>query len=236
MPNYSEIYRKQADQYELLVAREDYQQNILRALNQVVPFEGLTVVEFGAGTGRLTCMLAPIVKFIYAFDSSQHMLNVAIAKLQKSRMQNWQIEVGDHRQISTGNGVADAAISGWSVCYMVVGNNETWQAELSKALSEMRRVIHPGGMLILLETLGTGCEQPDPPADLVAYYDYLERRGFQRTWIRTDYQFRDMPEAKKLTRFFFGDTMVKKITRDKRGVILPECTGIWWLKQDGGSP
>ena len=232
MPDLFEIYGRQADQYELLVSREDYQQNIFRTLNQLIPLDGLTVVEFGAGTGRLTCMLAPVVKFIYAFDSSQHMLDVAIAKLRKSDMKNWQIAVSDHRHVSVGDGVADGAISGWSICYMVVGNNETWQDELSKALSEMRRVIHPGGMLILLETLGTGCERPDPPADLVSYYEFLERQGFQHTWIRTDYQFLDMTEARALTRFFFGEEVVEKISMDERGVILPECTGIWWLKPD----
>jgi len=232
MPDLFEIYGRQADQYELLVSREDYQQNIFRTLNHLVPLDGLTVVEFGAGTGRLTCMLAPVVKFIYAFDSSQHMLEVAIAKLRMSHIENWRIAVSDHRHVSLGDGVADGAISGWSICYMVVGNNETWQDELSKALSEMRRVIHPGGMLILLETLGIGCERPDPPADLLSYFDYLERLGFQRTWIRTDYKFRDMTEARALTRFFFGEEVVEKITMDERGVILPECTGIWWLKPE----
>ncbi len=231
MPDHFEIYSKHADQYEALVSREDYQQNIFRTLNQVIPFDNLTVVEFGAGTGRLTCMLAPVVKFIYAFDSSQQMLDVAIAKLQKSNRQNWQVAVSDHRHVSVGKGVADVAISGWSVCYIVVTNKETWQDELSKTLSEMRRVISPKGMLILLETLGTGYEQPHQPDGLRPYYEYLAVQGFQHTWMRTDYQFRDITEAEMLTRFFFGDAMVEKITRDERGVILPECTGIWWLKE-----
>ncbi len=233
MPDYLEIYSKQAEQYEALVSQEDYQHNIARALHQIVPFDGLTVVEFGAGTGRLTCLLAPVVKSIQAFDSSQHMLDVAIAKLQKSGLTNWQIDVSDHRHISAQTGAADVAISGWSVCYMVVGNDETWEAELAKGLDEMRRVIRPGGTLIILETLGTGHEQPVPPAILVHYYAYLEARGFQRTWIRTDYQFRDTAEAATLTRFFFGDEMVEKIVEDERGVILPECTGIWWRKHAG---
>jgi ubiquinone/menaquinone biosynthesis C-methylase UbiE len=232
MPDYFEIYSKQADQYELLVSREDYQHNIFRTLNQLVSIDGLTVVEFGAGTGRLTCMFAPLVKSIFAFDRSQHMLDVAKAKLHTNHVNNWQIAVSDHRHVPLRKGFADVAISGWSICYMVVGNNETWQTELSKALCEMNHVIHPGGILILLETLGTGCEQPDPPADLLSYYEFLGKQGYQRTWIRTDYQFRDMLEAKTLTRFFFGDEMVDKIILDGQGVILPECTGIWWLKPE----
>jgi ubiquinone/menaquinone biosynthesis C-methylase UbiE len=230
MPDYLEIYSQQAGQYEALVSREDYQHRILPALQQIAPLEGRTVVEFGAGTGRLTCMLAPLVKFIYAFDASAHMLEVARAKLEQSGLTNWHIAVGDHRQVSAPDGVADVAISGWSMCYMVVGNDETWKTELAKALDETHRVLRPGGTLIILETLGTGREQPDPPAILTQYYASLEAHGFQRVWIRTDYQFRDPIEAETLTRFFFDDEMVANIVQDERGVILPECTGIWWRR------
>jgi len=34
----------------------------------------LDVVEFGAGTGRITRLLAPEVQSIRAFDASEHML------------------------------------------------------------------------------------------------------------------------------------------------------------------
>jgi ubiquinone/menaquinone biosynthesis C-methylase UbiE len=232
MPDYQQIYHTQADQYERLVSREDYQHNIFSALNRITSLDGLTVAEFGAGTGRLTCLLAPVVKYIHAFDASQHMLDVAVAKLKKSGLQNWQVAICDHRQVSLEGGLADVAISGWSMCYMVVDHQATWQNELSQALGEMRRVLRPGGMVILLETLGTGYRQPQPPAVLAPYYEFLAGRGFHHTWIRTDYQFQDMAEAEELTRFFFGDAMVEKIEANGSNIILPECTGIWWIKQE----
>ncbi len=230
MPDHSEIYRSQAERYEALVSREDYQQNIFPSLQQIVPFENLTVVEFGAGTGRLTCQLAPVVKFIHAFDISQSMLDVATAKLRQSGLQNWHTAMGDHRRISIEDGIADVVISGWSICYVVVDNPETWGEELSKVLGEMRRVVHSGGMIILLETLGTGVEYPQPPDNLVPYYAYLEAHGFQCAWIRTDYRFESLEEAETLTRFFFGEDMPEKIRVNDQGVMLPECTGLWWLR------
>ena len=48
------IYQSDADRYEALVAREDYQGNIPRALDQIVNVNGLDVFDLGAGTGRLT--------------------------------------------------------------------------------------------------------------------------------------------------------------------------------------
>jgi len=236
MPDYFEIYHKHAGQYDLLVSREDYQHNLSKALEKITPFTGLDVVEFGAGTGRLTCMLVPLVKTIRAFDSSQHMLDVAIAKLKRTGSENWQVAIGDHRKIQAKNETADVVISGWSICYLVVGDEETWQVELSRGLAEMGRVLRKNGTLIIIETLGTGCETPAAPPDLKAYYTFLEVRGFLHTWVRTDYLFRDMDEAQNLTRFFFGDEMINRIKSDENGLILPECTGIWWqTNKHGGS-
>lgn len=232
MPDHQEIYSKQADQYESLVAREDYQQNIFPTLKKITSLDGLRVVEFGAGTGRLTRLLAPVVKSIYAFDRSQHMLDIAAAKLQEINQKNWQLVVSDHRNIPIADNIADITISGWSIAYLVVENKETWREELSKALHEMHRISHPEGTLILVETLGTGSQQPNPPVGLVPYYEYLEECGFQHTWLRTDYLFQDTAEADELTRFFFGDAMTKEIRQEAYGTVLPECTGIWSLKAD----
>jgi ubiquinone/menaquinone biosynthesis C-methylase UbiE len=230
-PNHLEIYRTHAQQYDLLVVREDYQQNLEKALSHIIPRNGLAYVELGAGTGRLTRMLIPRATSIFAFDNSRHMLDAARKTPLYNTMQKWNLAVCDHRHIPVRSALADVAISGWSVCYIVEGDPDSWRVELDKVLVEMRRVIHPGGMLILIETLGTGYENPEPPERLVPYYRYLESAGFQNTWIRTDYRFRNMAEAVDLTLFFFGETMLEKIFRHNGEILLPECTGIWWVTQ-----
>ena len=229
MPDHREIYKTQAEKYDLLVSREDYQKNILRALNQVRPLDGVDVIEFGAGAGRLTCMMAPVVKTILAFDASQHMLDVAVAKLQ-DRLQNWTVAVADNRNLPVGDRIADVAIAGWTFGHFPSWHAETWRDEIGQALAQMKRVLRPGGTAIILETLGTGWEKPYPPTDaLAAYYALLEEEhGFSSTWIRTDYRFKSLSEAEELTRFFFGDELADRVAREGL-IILPECTGIWWL-------
>lgn len=93
----------------------------------------------------------------------------------------------------------------------------------------MKRVLRSGGTMIIIETLGTGKEHPVEPEGLNPYFIFLESRGFQRSWIRTDYRFDNREEALELVEFFFGEEMVRKIGNENKPV-LPECTGLWWLK------
>ena len=228
MPDYQKIYATQASRYDQLLAREDYQGNLWRALRQVRSFDGLDVVELGAGTGRLTCMVAPLVKTMRAFDISPHMLDAARAKLGKTGLRNWRLCVGDNRRLPVRDGVADVCIAGWSLGHLTGWYPKTWRDEIEQCLAQIKRVLRPGGMVIILETLGTGEESPRPPADaLAAYYRLLERvHGFTSTWIRTDYRFESLAEAEALTRFFFGDELADRVVRQDL-TLLPECTGIW---------
>jgi ubiquinone/menaquinone biosynthesis C-methylase UbiE len=229
LPDYRRIYDAQADLYEQLVSREDHAGNIWRALGQIRSFDGLDVVELGAGTGRLTCMLAPVVRTIRALDISQHMLHAARAKLAQTGLQNWQVTLADNRRLPLAEGIADVSIAGWSLGHLTSWHPETWRHEIGAVLAQMARVLRPGGMIILLETLGTGQTSPRPPHDgLTAYYNLLEKeRGFASTWIRTDYRFQSLDEAEVLTRFFFGDELADRVIQEGL-ILLPECTGIWW--------
>jgi ubiquinone/menaquinone biosynthesis C-methylase UbiE len=187
------------------------------------------VVELGAGTGRLTCMLAPVVKTIQAYDISGHMIEAAAAKLRERGLQNWQTGIADNRELPVDDQSADLAISGWSICYITDGYKQGWQDEVGKVLDEMKRVLRPGGTIIIVETLGTGYETPTPPDGMKPYLAFLEEEaGFSSTWIRTDYLFESLEEVEEATSFFFGEGMVENIISTDP-VILPECTGIWWL-------
>jgi ubiquinone/menaquinone biosynthesis C-methylase UbiE len=227
-PDHKEIYARHAERYEQLVSREDYQGNLLPALERVRPLAGMDVVELGAGTGRLTCMLAPVARTLCALDASRPMLEVAVTRLEKSGVRNWHVAVADHRHLPLAGRVADVVLAGWSLCYLVAWEDGSWPDQVGRALAEMKRVLRPGGTIVLLETLGTGHETPRPPDALVPYYAFLEGQGFSSTWVRTDYAFASLAEAASLTRFFFGQALAEQVV-DRKWVILPECTGIWWL-------
>jgi ubiquinone/menaquinone biosynthesis C-methylase UbiE len=227
MPTEKEVYEAHADQYERLVRREDYQNNLLAAIEDYCPLAGLDVVELGAGTGRLTRLLAPRVRSIKAFDSSAHMLGVAETSLRGMNLANWETGVADHRKVPVQDSSTDLVISGWSFCYLAVWGDADWQSALQDGLDEVRRILRPGGMILIIESLGTGTEKPRPPEHLRAYFDWLTETGFERGWTRTDYRFESLEEAVELSTFFFGEEMGRQV-REKNWVVLPECTGIWW--------
>ena len=238
----AQVYHEQADAYDRLVAHEDYQRNLLPALTRIWPSAGLDVVDLGTGTGRLATMLAPTARSLSAFDLSPAMLAVAQNRLNLARVSGPSqgcpnsgrtlIGVADHRAIPLPDKSTDLVVAGWSLVYMAVWNPASWEHELGRALGEIGRVLRPGGAVIVMETMGTGYTTPNPPADLLPYFAYLDASGFASTWIRTDYAFSSPEEARSVVSFFFGESMVERCVLAAAGaespVTLPECTGIWW--------
>lgn len=231
MTDHKTVYAQQADKYEALIAREDYRENILRTLEAITPLKGRFVLDLGAGTGRLACLLAPQVARIRAFDVSAEMIRVAADRLSASGLTNWDVGVADHRSLPVEDHCADLVVSGWSVSYLAVWNPDHWRAELEAWMTEMKRVLKPGGMIVLYESLGTGNESPIRLPHLEKFYPWLDEVGFQNRWIRTDYRFESLAEATDLAGFFFGAELADRVQKE-RLVILPECTGVWWKRAE----
>lgn len=229
MPDNRTVYAQHGNEYEALIACEDYQGNILRVLKEITPLDDRVVLDVGAGTGRLACMLAPLVARVHAFDIAPDMLRVCREKLSASGLSNWSADIADHRQLPVEDHSADLVVSGWSVSYLAIWNPDSWRNELDKWMREMERVLEGESLIILFESLGTGHESPFELHQLRNFYPWLDEAGFQKMWIRTDYQFESLEEAEYLARFFFGNGIGDQV-KQNNWVILPECTGVWWKK------
>ncbi len=227
MPSEKQVYISEAERYEALISREDYQNNIPRALDEIVRVDGLDVIDLGAGTGRLAVPLAARARSMRAFDISHHMLTVTCDKFKRLVRTNNLVAVADHRSLPSASASADLVISGWSVSYLAVWNPLRWREELGGWLMEARRVLRRNGIVILLESLGTGNESPQRLPHLENVHQWLDENEFQNKWIRTDYRFESLEQAIDLAGFFFGEEIARKI-QEERLVTLPECTGVWW--------
>jgi ubiquinone/menaquinone biosynthesis C-methylase UbiE len=221
------LYTDHADAYEVLVSHEDYQGNLPRAIQSIQPLAGTVAAEFGCGTGRVTGLLAGSVRRLHAFDFTESMLRVA----QKKQIgwKNVSLALADSRRLPARPGWADFAIEGWAFLQIAVWHWDDWRVQLDRALDEMGRAVRPGGKLILIETLGTGETSPRPADNFRTVYDFLEReRGFQPIDIRTDYRFETMDQINAVVVPLFGPEMLARLIPSSEGLIVPECTGLWW--------
>jgi ubiquinone/menaquinone biosynthesis C-methylase UbiE len=227
---FAPIYAGRADAYHELVMREDAQGNLPAALGDIADFESATVVELGAGTGRITGIVAPRAGRVMAFDQSRHMLDQAAVHL--STFRNVSLAEADNFSVPLPDGSADIVIEGWSFGHGVTTAGNGWKKAAEELVAETTRLLVPGGTAIIIETLGTGFRTPSPPGEVLpAFYSWLEeRQGFQKKWIRTDYLFESVAKARELVEFFFGE-MVDHEVLPSGQVTVPECTGIWWRKK-----
>jgi ubiquinone/menaquinone biosynthesis C-methylase UbiE len=230
LPDHTSIYMEKAQQYERLISK---QPGLARVIGEIKDFGGLDVVDLGAGTGRLAAALAPRAKSIVALDASQAMLDIARGKLAQTGLTRWRTGVADHRNLPLERHSADLVVSGWTISYLADTNVPEWERNLSEIIGEIKRVLRPGGTVVILETLGTGTETPDAPDFLRGYYSALtDIYGFSHKWIRTDYEFEHIGQAVELAEFFFGAELAERVEAN-HWVRLPECAGIWWLHTPG---
>ncbi len=219
--HYSDIYDNEAARYDALVSREDHAGNLLPALQCLASLAGATVVEMGAGTGRLTALLAPEAGHVVAFDGAAAMVEQASSRGLGAHV---SFAVADHRALPVEDDFADLVLEGWAFGHLL---DEGLHAAAA-ALDEAERVVRPGGVVVLVETLGTGRTEPAPPSPALAeFFAWLEStRGYRRSWVRTDYRFDSVDEAEALCRFFFGDRLADQVVAAGSPVV-PECTGLW---------
>jgi ubiquinone/menaquinone biosynthesis C-methylase UbiE len=225
------IYAGKAEQYHQLVSREDVDGTLPAALWDIADFAGKAVVELGAGTGRVTRIVAARAGRVLAFDRSPHMLERARAALAAELGRNVSLSVADNRAIPLPPAAADIVLEGWSFGYTVNRSQDGWRSAAEALLGEVARLLKPGGTAILIETLGTGHRTPVSfGGSLGSFYGWLEgERGFAHRWIRTDYLFETVRKARELVEFFFG-SMVDHDVLPSGQVRVPECTGLWWKK------
>jgi SAM-dependent methyltransferase len=239
VPDYRDIYEHEAERYQALVAAEDYQNEIPRALSRVAQLDGASCLEVGVGTGRLTRLLLDAGASVVGYEQSPAMLAVAqrlLAESLEGRLEErCRLVVADVRAEDLPAKSAGVALAGWVLGHFCEWYSERWQGEIDGVLRRMWRALTDGGTLIVIETLGTGSDAAAPPnAALADYYRFLEQTwGMRREELRTDYRFDSLDAALESIGFFFGPELQGRV-RERGWQVVPEWTGLWWRHKRAG--
>lgn len=232
MPSMEEIYRKHADRYHALVSAEDRYGNLRTALDSLVSWENASVFEAGVGTGRVTAYYIDRVASAFCCDRSEHMLALAERNLA-DHAEKLTFRVSDNFDLPTLGSQFDVFIEGWSFGHGVADarDGEELRDNTATLVRNATRNVKPGGIAILLETMGTNTDEPAPPVpELEAFYSLLENDyGFASTVIRTDYSFPSNEVAADIMGFFFGKEMERGV-RARGSATIPEFTGLWYRR------
>lgn len=224
------IYEERALEYDTLISAEDVDGHLEEALSQWAPIDGARIADVGAGTGRLARLFAARCRHMHLIDRAAPMLEVARDRLAAIGLADKiTVHHADARELPLDDESVDIAMAGWVFGHFRHWMPDGWRAEVDAALAEMRRVVVAGGPIVVIETLGTGHEVPRQRSILEEYFAHLEgEHGFERSWIRTDYEFADVSTAASVMGGFFGEELVARI-RSEAWCRVPECTALFTL-------
>jgi ubiquinone/menaquinone biosynthesis C-methylase UbiE len=116
-----------------------------RLLEALAPSAGETLLEVGPGTGYYTLAVAGAVGRLHVFDLQPEMLHHTLRRAREAGIDNVEPRQGDARSLPYRDAAFDAA-------YLVTVLGEIPDQEA--ALRELRRVVRPGGRLVVGELFG----------------------------------------------------------------------------------
>ncbi len=151
------------------------------AAEWLVGSPGSTVLELGAGTGKLTAELAALGHDVHATDPSAEMLEILRERVPTARVSQSPAE-----EIPLGDRSVDVVVAAQAFHWF----------DLDKALPEIARVLRPGGALALVwnernaqipwvrrlgDLIGTQEQLRDPAQPLVesGLFGFVEERDFK---------------------------------------------------------
>jgi ubiquinone/menaquinone biosynthesis C-methylase UbiE len=218
--DFDSIYRSLPDRYERLISFEDPSGTLLSRIGSYCDLGSAHILELGVGTGRLTRFLAGYAKELVGFDRSEAMLKVAHTVLDSLGLNNWELRVADHLEVQYPKNSADLVIEGWSFGHLILDRRAELEEITDTLVQRCLEWCVPGGRVMIIETLGTGFEEPSiPDPDLERFYTRLETvHGFYRDVVRTDFVFPDAATASDLMGFFFGEEHAVKALSNACGV------------------
>ena len=145
-PDERRRWERRVDVWEEVAASPAFQRLAVTIAQLANPQERDRVLDLGAGTGLLSIALAPRVESVVAIDHSPAMLARLRRKARASSIGNVACVVADLRCLPLPDESATLAVSNYAFHHLPDADKEL-------ALAEVRRVLEPGGRLVLCDMM-----------------------------------------------------------------------------------
>jgi ubiquinone/menaquinone biosynthesis C-methylase UbiE len=120
-----------------------YEAQLQERLTRLLPWQrDMTVLDVGTGTGYLAGMMAPLVGNVIGVDCTPAMLARAGEKMAQAGYQHISLREGMAEHIPLPGASVDVAM-----CHMLLHHVVSPRS----ALEELRRVVRPGGYLLIID-------------------------------------------------------------------------------------
>lgn len=139
-------FGSQAQQY-LTSAVHAQGNDLVRLAELLAPFPGAHVIDIGCGAGHASFIAAQNVADVVAYDLSPHMLDVVAQAAAQKGLTNIRTQQGCAESLPFPDASADIVISRYSAHH--------WR-DVGLALREMKRVLTPGGKVIMMDVVSPG--------------------------------------------------------------------------------
>lgn len=163
-------WERRVDVWEEVAASPAFRRLAATVASLAVPTECDRVVDLGAGTGLLTLALAPHVEAVIAVDHAPAMLARVREKMRGSAIANVECVVADLRSLPLPDESATLVVSNYAFHHLSDADKEL-------ALAESRRVLEPGGRLVLCDMMFALSLDPRDRALIARKLVRIARRG-----------------------------------------------------------
>jgi len=132
------IYKK-PERYDPLTKWLDPTEIEFKTILKIVDFKDKTVLDVGAGTGRLTIPISEIAKKVCAIEPHEDMINYMEKKVVE--IDNIEVKRASAEDIPYPDDFFDVVICSWVIQHF---------KDFKKSFSEMKRVIKKNGILLVV--------------------------------------------------------------------------------------
>jgi ubiquinone/menaquinone biosynthesis C-methylase UbiE len=207
------VYKEQSDVYDKFSETEDsarYVEGFLKSVSK-----NKDVLDFGCGTGKYIPLIVPVVKSYIATDISDEQLN--FARQKSVSLKNVKIIRTEKDKLPIDSESVDVVFATW-----VVGSILDLSTR-EKVLSEIIRILRPGGQIYLIENDKGGefkdyIEGDSGDNKTQIKMEWLNNFGFEIIKsFTTRFEFKSAEEAKDIFNKIWGKKVSEKIVNKKIG-------------------